>query len=227
MGPGGLGAQSMEDQRAARAPVTRLTAEVTEPNELALSVAVAPRSAIGVCPLGEDADCFTMASVLRLSATIKALDIAKTCAKSCRVPAGHSLVLHQDGTYTIPGGLQMSCANSQVTFPIGSGRVEPRRRGRKLSLIPDNAAAVDDAVRACLGRTKTPFSFWVRPSRDGSTIRGKATMRGQESVGIGLATLSIKLKQKGVPLGAPEPPTIGRRLPECGPVVELRCRLVL
>jgi hypothetical protein len=52
-------------------------------------------------------------------------------------------------------------------------------------------------------------------------------MRGRQRVGVGQATFSARLKQKGVPLGAPAPAMIGRTLGECGPVVELRCRLVL
>ena len=223
--PASLPAQPLV--RPAPGPVATLTAEMTGPDEAALSLAVSPPSTIGVCPLGEDADCWAMESVLRLGVTIKAFGISKTCAKSCRVPVGHSLVLRADGTYEIPGGLELACANAPVTFPIGSGRSEPRKRGRKLSLIPDDAAAVDQAVRICLGPTKRPFSFWVRTSRDGSTIRGQATMRGQESLGTGQATFSAKLKQKGVPVGASEPATIGRKLEPCGASVELRCRLVI
>jgi hypothetical protein len=207
-------------------PIARFATEVAAPGAATLAVAVAPPAAIGACPAGEDADCFAMASVLRLAVTIKARGVSKTCAKRCRVPIGHALLLRHDGTYAIPGGLDMACADAAVTLPIGSGRIEPRRRGRKLSLVPDDVAAVDQALRICLGPTKTPFSFWVRPSRDGTTIRGKATMRGRQGLGTGQATFSATLKQKGVPLGAPAAATIGRRLDECGPVVELRCRLV-
>jgi hypothetical protein len=223
----GLAAAVMSDGGTPLPPVATFRAEVSEPGAATLSVTVAPPATIGTCPIGEDADCYAMVSVLRLSVTIKALGVSKRCAKSCRVPIGHSLLLRPDDTYAIPGGIEVACADSSVTLPIGSGRIEPRRRGRKRSLIPDDAAVVDRAVSACLGPTKTPFAFWVRPSRDGSTIRGKATMRGRQSLGVGQATLSAKLKQKGGPLGAPTPATLGRKLGECGQVVELRCRLVL
>jgi len=174
------------------------------------------------CVGENDRHCWRVANVFRLTARISLGDESTSCAKACRLPQGLVYILRDD-TYEVAGGLDLACSES-APAQIGTGKIIAGH-GRKRRLVPDDLAAVQNTLRACVGGADVRFRSWMKPSRDGTKLKGKTGIRASTRLGPARARFGIKLKHKGALASSGELPIIGRKLQDCPPNFSLRCVL--
>lgn len=173
-----------------------------------------------------DGACWATRSILRVVASASAFGRSARCSAKCEVPGLGTLFLFDDGTYRIPSGQLAACPSGSTTaFPDEEGTVRTRRR--KVVFEPANLDALFAAAAECVGETN-PFRKYrarVKRSRDGTTFRGTATLRGRVPgrIPVRLKVVS-KLTGADVASGLEPPPPSRKPLEECTAELALRCR---
>lgn len=163
------------------------------------------------------------ASVLRFSATLPTRVGPASCAARCRTTGATTLILLDDGTYRWPQGVAPCTDGGQLVVPDETGRW--RRRGTRVHLAPENAAAMRDAVRACTGARLGPTHATLRLHGD-ARLDGGLTTRVQRP-GRPPVTVRTQSRLVGHVLGtaAVTPPAFAARVKACPSEVRLRCTL--
>lgn len=175
-----------------------------------------------------DGTCWTTRSILRLSAGASAYGRTARCTIACELTEFGSLLLFDDGAYSIPAGRLTLCPTGDgATFPDEVGTTERKRR-RRLALKPANLDDLSDAAAACFDELGAVFSYHahVTPSPDGTTLRGKGTLKGRVSAPVGSVHLKVVAKVTGASFesGLEPPPPSRRPLPACTSTLTPKCR---
>lgn len=171
--------------------------------------------------------CWTTRAVLRVVARASAGGRSARCSFKCSAPDAGTLLLFDDATYRIPSGQLVSCPTGGTTaFPDEVGTVRMGRR-RKVVFEPTNLDDLFAAAAECVGEA-SPFRDYrsrVKLSRDGTTFRGKAILKGKVPgrIPVRLKIVS-KLTGADVASGLEPLPPSRKPPPECTPDVTLRCR---
>jgi hypothetical protein len=171
--------------------------------------------------------CWTTRSVLRVAASASVDGRSVRCTLECEVAEPGALLLFDDGTYRVPSGRLAECPTGDATtFPDEVGTTGPAR-GRRMVLEPTNLDELFAAAAECFGEAN-PFRAYhaqVRPSADGTTLRGRARLRGRVPGRIPVR-LRVVARLTGASLasGLEPPPPSRRTLPACSPDLTPKCR---
>ena len=189
----------------------------------------APAEAVSTSPLLDCATtgtCWEVATVFSVTVNLSLAGHHKRCAKRCRFPVNFAYGLYPD-SYEIDGGFLFGCVNGMAS--IGSGTVRAKRH--RLVLVPDFPDDVEQTFRSCFNGERPKFSSWVQASSDGTSLRGKTSVRGRfvqvTPIGDGVTRSAFKGKHRGVPFGSPIPPAVKQKLPICPDVLSVHCELVV
>lgn len=189
--------------------------------EAAIMLAPGPRAAVGHCGGHPDDSCWTVGSVVALSAAVAVAGRSASCNKTCRLSVDQLFLLRSGGSYEIQPGLAVFCPRGGGYALTNTGSVVAGARG-KLKLIPDDL----EGVEACVGNG-AKFTSWVRPNRTNTKLVGKTALSGRvtQPTNVGTARISyrIELRHFGVPTGSgqPTPP----KVKDCGNTIVLKCAL--
>jgi cysteine-rich repeat protein len=181
------------------------------------SATCAPRPFDGACWL------LSGRSVLRATARGIYRGQRVVCTHRCQVADRSLLVLGDDGTYHIPGGLAV-CADQQV-IAVPDERGDVVGKPRRFKTVPGNVDEVASALLTCSGTQLRRLTGRFHMARDGSELVGT-----HRSVARQAGELPIRLRVRTTVAGArsdegsfPDLARRGRHLRECSAPLRLTC----
>jgi hypothetical protein len=139
--------------------------------------------------------CWALKGVVGFTATFR----GKSC--SCQQRYRGTLLLREDGTFAMPGGVSR-CRSETIATPEETGTWHASRT--RLALVTDNLSAIASAEARCTGvdvRIKG-YRTWVKPVDGGTRLKGAHRHR-QVTPRLGL-TIATTARFSGKP-GTGEP----------------------